>query len=181
MARAPARPVWVFGAGPVGTALVPTLPALGFAVTWVDARRASFPATLPPSVEIRISADPCRLLGDIPQGAFILIMTYSATLDLALAAETLDARRFPFVGMVGSAAMTGDLFSSFVKRRLRLHPSSRATGLDQVPEALFPLLSCRSALALTVADIATGVVLFFIGEVILSRLLYRLRVRAHPY
>jgi CDP-diglyceride synthetase len=94
----------------------------------------------------------------------------------------------PIVGLewkigavVGSAAMAGDLFSSFVKRRLRLPPSSRATGLDQVPESLFPLLSCRSMLALTVADIAVCVVVFFMGELIISRLLYKLRVRSHPY
>lgn len=94
----------------------------------------------------------------------------------------------PFVGLewkigivVASAAMAGDSFSSFVKRRLGLPPSSRATGLDQVPESLFPLLSCRSMLALTIADIAMGVVLFFVGEIVLSRLLYRLRVRGHPY
>jgi CDP-archaeol synthase len=83
--------------------------------------------------------------------------------------------------IVGSAAMAGDLFSSFGKRRLGLSPSSRATGLDQVPESLFPLLACRSILELTVADIAVGVVLFFIGELVLSRLLYRLRLRGHPY
>jgi xanthine dehydrogenase accessory factor len=41
-------------------------------------------------------------------------MTYSATLDLALAAETLDARRFPFVGMVGSAAKR----MRFIKRMI---------------------------------------------------------------
>lgn len=94
----------------------------------------------------------------------------------------------PFVGLewkigivVASAAMAGDSFSSFVKRRLGLPPSSRATGLDQVPESLFPLLSCRSMLALTIADMAMGVVLFFVGEIVLSRLLYRLRVRGHPY
>lgn len=94
----------------------------------------------------------------------------------------------PFVGLewkigivVASAAMAGDSFSSFVKRRLGLPPSSRATGLDQVPESLFPLLSCRSMLALTIADIAMAVVLFFVGEIVLSRLLYRLRVRGHPY
>ena len=51
MAGGAARPVWVFGAGPVGTALVPSLAALGFAVTWVDARRASFPAALPRNVD----------------------------------------------------------------------------------------------------------------------------------
>lgn len=83
--------------------------------------------------------------------------------------------------VVGSAAMAGDLFSSFLKRRLRLPSSSRATGLDQVPESLFPLLSCRSMLALTVADIAVGTVLFFIGALVLSRLFYKLGIRGHPY
>jgi xanthine dehydrogenase accessory factor len=143
MARATARPVWVFGAGPVGTALVPTLPALGFAVTWVDARRATFPPTLPAGVEIRISADPCRLIGDIPDGAFILIMTYSATLDLALAAETLDARRFPFVGMAGSAAKR----MRFIKRMIEagmarqdaaglVCPIGSSTGGSRLPAAV---------------------------------------------
>src|ERR1700756_4700482 len=54
--------------------------------------------------------------------------------------------------LVGSFAMAGDLFSSFCKRRLGLPPSSRASGLDQIPEALFPLLACRNPLSLTIAD-----------------------------
>jgi CDP-diglyceride synthetase len=83
--------------------------------------------------------------------------------------------------LVGSLSMAGDLVSSFVKRRLALRPSSRATGLDQVPEALFPLLACRTALALTAFDIALTVAIFFVGEVALSRLLYWLRIRDRPY
>lgn len=82
---------------------------------------------------------------------------------------------------VGSAAMAGDLVSSFVKRRLNLTPSSRATGLDQIPESLFPLLACRSALALSILDIAAGVAIFFVGEVILSLLLYKVHIRDRPY
>jgi CDP-diglyceride synthetase len=82
---------------------------------------------------------------------------------------------------VGSAAMAGDLFSSFVKRRLNLAPSSRATGLDQIPESLFPLLVCRSALSLSILDIAICVAIFFAGEVILSLLLYRAHIRDRPY
>jgi len=104
---------------------------------------------------------------------------------LSILVTTLFA---PFVGLewrigavVGSAAMAGDLFSSFLKRRLHLPPSSRATGLDQVPEALLPLLFCRSMMPLTVADIVVGVALFFIGELVLSRLLYKLRLRSRPY
>jgi CDP-2,3-bis-(O-geranylgeranyl)-sn-glycerol synthase len=94
----------------------------------------------------------------------------------------------PFIGLdltigaiVASSAMAGDLFSSFVKRRLNLPPSSQALGLDQVPESLFPMLACRDALSLTIADIALGVGLFFIGALILSRLLFRAHLRDEPY
>lgn len=79
------------------------------------------------------------------------------------------------------AAMAGDLLSSFLKRRLNFPPSSRAIGLDQVPESLFPMLACRDALSLTSTDIVLGVAIFLVGELILSRLLYRLRLRDRPY
>jgi hypothetical protein len=90
----------------------------------------------------------------------------------------LDAR---IGAVVAGTAMAGDLLSSFIKRRLDLPPSSRATGLDQIPESLLPLLACRGALSLSAADVAAGVAVFFVGEVILSRLLYRLRLRDRPY
>jgi CDP-diglyceride synthetase len=83
--------------------------------------------------------------------------------------------------LVGSFAMVGDLVSSFSKRRLNLPASSRASGLDQVPEALLPLLACRGPLSLTVADIAVCVAIFFVGEVLLSRLLFALHLRDRPY
>jgi hypothetical protein len=82
---------------------------------------------------------------------------------------------------VGGAAMAGDLFSSFCKRRADLPPSSRATGLDQIPEAFFPLLFCRIWFGLTALDIAVGVAAFFFGEIVLSRLLHHLRLREQPY
>ncbi len=80
-----------------------------------------------------------------------------------------------------AAAMLGDLFSSFVKRRLGKPSSSQALGLDQVPESLFPLLVCWNALGLTLADAAATVALFFAGELLLSRLLYKLNIRDRPY
>ena len=83
--------------------------------------------------------------------------------------------------LVGSLAMAGDLVSSFIKRRLDLPPSSRASGLDQVPESLLPLLACRNLLSLTIADIVVGVVLFSIGDIVFSRVLYAFRLRDRPY
>jgi CDP-diglyceride synthetase len=83
--------------------------------------------------------------------------------------------------MAALAAMAGDLFSSFLKRRLNFAPSSQAIGLDQVPESLFPMLACRGALSLDFTDIVLGVAIFFAGELLLSRLLYRFRLRDRPY
>jgi CDP-2,3-bis-(O-geranylgeranyl)-sn-glycerol synthase len=104
---------------------------------------------------------------------------------VSLLVTTLSA---PVIGLefwigllVAAAAMAGDVLSSFLKRRLGLAPSSRATGLDQVPESLFPLLACRSALSLTAIDVAGGCALFFVGELLLSQLFFRLRLRDRPY
>jgi CDP-2,3-bis-(O-geranylgeranyl)-sn-glycerol synthase len=83
--------------------------------------------------------------------------------------------------VVGLAAMAGDLASSFVKRRIGLPPSSRALGLDQIPESLFPALACKGPLALTIADVILAVALFSVGELILSRLLFKMHIRKEPY
>ena len=83
--------------------------------------------------------------------------------------------------LAGIVAMSGDLFSSFLNRRIHLLSGNKATGLDQIPESLFPLLACRNALALTAVDIVAGVVLFFIGETVLSLLVYKLGLRERPY
>ena len=104
---------------------------------------------------------------------------------LAILATTAAA---PLVGLtwqigilVGSLAMAGDLFSSFVKRRLGRPPSSPVVGLDQIPELLFPLLACVRPLSLTFADVALGVAIFFIAELLVSRLLYAFNLRERPY
>jgi CDP-diglyceride synthetase len=83
--------------------------------------------------------------------------------------------------LVASMAMAGDLFSSFLKRRMNFPTGSKATGLDQVPESLFPLLACRSALQLTALDIVAATSIFFVSELLLSRLLYHFRLRDRPY
>ncbi len=83
--------------------------------------------------------------------------------------------------VVATTAMDGDLLSSFLKGRLGLKPSSRATGLDQIPESLFPLLACRSWLQLSTVDILAGVLIFLIGEIIGSRVLFRLHLRDRPH
>jgi hypothetical protein len=83
--------------------------------------------------------------------------------------------------LIGGGAMAGDLFSSFCKRRMRLPSSSKALGLDQIPESLFPLILCRRTLSLTAIDIVLIVAGFFVGELALSQVLYKIRLRDQPY
>ena len=81
----------------------------------------------------------------------------------------------------GTLAMLGDLTSSFIKRRLGYQPSSMALGIDQIPESLFPLLGIKLWLTLSFSQIAGIVFAFFGLELILSRLLFWLRIRKRPY
>lgn len=86
------------------------------------------------------------------------------------------------LGLIFAAAsISGDLASSFIKRRLGYPPSSRALGLDQLPESILPLLFCWQALGLDITTAVIIVGLFFAGELVLSRLLFRLNIRDRPY
>ena len=83
--------------------------------------------------------------------------------------------------VVAIAAMAGDLLSSFSKRRLGMSSGGMALGIDQIPESLLPFLAVRNELDLSATDIAAGVAVFFVGELVISRILYRFGLREHPY
>ncbi len=112
----------------------------------------------------------------------------SKTLRGIVAALGITTLAAPLLGLdaevgalVAVSAMAGDLLSSFIKRRLGLAPSSQAIGLDQIPESLLAFLACRLELSLGYGDVVIGTLAFFGGELVLSRILYELRVRDEPY
>ena len=82
--------------------------------------------------------------------------------------------------IVGFFAMLGDLQSSFIKRRLGIASSKMALGLDQIPESILPLLAVKSYLELTWGDISVIMGAFFILELILSYLFFRLYLKPAP-
>ncbi|GAA3863689.1 xanthine dehydrogenase accessory protein XdhC [Celeribacter arenosi] len=100
---APARrPLWVWGAGHVGRAIVGTLaPLPDFAITWVDTGAERFPDALPEGVDILYDAAPETLMRYAPENAEHLIVTFSHTLDLALCHGAL-LRGFASAGLIGS-------------------------------------------------------------------------------
>ena len=98
------HPVWLFGAGHVGRALMLALAPLPFEVTWIDERDGVFPAAVPTNVQALRSADAAAEVARAPADTSIVVMTHHHPLDLAIVHAALAAERFGYVGLIGSAS-----------------------------------------------------------------------------
>ncbi|MCH8499139.1 MAG: CDP-archaeol synthase [Marinobacter sp.] len=83
--------------------------------------------------------------------------------------------------LVGVAAMVGDLTSSFIKRRLGIRSSGKATGLDQMPEALLPGLLCVAWFGVDGVFVLALVLSFMVLDMLVSPLLHRWGIRRQPH
>ncbi|MEM6372227.1 MAG: xanthine dehydrogenase accessory protein XdhC [Pseudomonadota bacterium] len=101
--RLPDRPLWIWGAGHVGRALVDVFHSVpGIAITWVDTGPDRFPAQVPDGVDVVPAQEPVLLVPHAPADADHLVLTYSHDLDLALCHALLQ-RGFASAGLIGSA------------------------------------------------------------------------------
>lgn len=67
-------------------------------------------------------------------------------------------------------SLAADAASSFVKRRLRLAPGAEIPALDQLPEALLPLLVLAKPLGISVAAASAVAIVFLCLDVATVRL-----------
>lgn len=99
-------PLWLYGAGHVGSALVRVLADLPFAVTWVDSREALLQEAATglgrPGLTALWDEDPAELAATAPADAWHLVMTHSHEQDLRICEALLKAGRFGFLGLIGS-------------------------------------------------------------------------------
>jgi CDP-2,3-bis-(O-geranylgeranyl)-sn-glycerol synthase len=88
------------------------------------------------------------------------------------AAFGLDA----FVGAgIGAAALAGDALSSALKRRLQFPPGSEVLGVDQLPEALLPLVIFSGPLGLELWEGPVLAAVFTILDILATPLRHRRR------
>lgn len=100
---APARlPLWLYGAGHVGRAVVRVAEGLPLALTWIDTQAERFPDPLQSHVTPLVAAEPGRAVRHAPDAAVHLVMTYSHALDLDICHAVLS-RPFGHLGLIGSA------------------------------------------------------------------------------
>lgn len=97
-----ARPLWIWGAGHVGRALVSVFaPLPDFDITWVDVAADRFPAEIPRHVTQLPAANPAQVMRHAPKNAEHLVLTYSHALDLELCHQLLS-HGFDYAGLIGS-------------------------------------------------------------------------------
>ena len=83
--------------------------------------------------------------------------------------------------LIGTLAMAGDAMASFAKRRLGVPPSGKSFGLDQLPEALLPLLVLHEPLGLPWPVVMGVTLAFVLLEPPAARLAHRFGWRETPY
>jgi xanthine dehydrogenase accessory factor len=100
----PDTPLWLFGAGHIGKALVKVMADLPFRITWVDSREAMFPTTLPDNVKSLFSDSPADEVEDAPPGTYFLILTHSHDIDYEICRAILKRDDFIWAGLIGSTS-----------------------------------------------------------------------------
>lgn len=127
--RPQATPLWLFGAGHVGNALVRVLGGLPFRVTWVDGREGVFPPSMPDNVYILRSDVPESEVPGAPAGAFYLVLTHSHDLDYEIVRAILR-RDFAWAGLIGSETKA---------RRFRQRLAAQGTAGDRIARLVSPI------------------------------------------
>ena len=100
--RARQVPLFLYGAGHVGRAVVQALTGLAFDIHWVDTAPERFPGLKTGAVECISAADPSVIAAAAPANAFHVVMTYSHPMDLAICHAVLEKNDFAYLGLIGS-------------------------------------------------------------------------------
>lgn len=122
------RPILIYGAGHVGTALARALAPLPFAVRWIDARLDAFPADVPAGVETVATPLPEAEAETAPADALHVVLTHSHALDMEIVGAIMARGDFAYCGLIGSATK-----KALFLRRLRERG---------IPEARLARLTC---------------------------------------
>lgn len=98
-----ARPLFIYGAGHVGRAIVKIAADLDVEIYWVDTHAERFPDATHSNVHHVVARDPAVVAEAAPAGALHVVLTYSHAMDLAICHALLLQGEFAFLGLIGSA------------------------------------------------------------------------------
>ena len=95
-------PLFIYGAGHVGRAVVPRLHGLDFDVFLVDVAASRFPENVDNAASHVVAKQPEIIAARAPADAAHLVMTHDHALDEAICFAILSRGKFGFLGLIGS-------------------------------------------------------------------------------
>ncbi|MEM8981922.1 MAG: xanthine dehydrogenase accessory protein XdhC [Pseudomonadota bacterium] len=123
----------IFGAGHVGTAVGDALRLLPATSCVIDTRPEQINRVRARGISTKLTDNPLTALDRLPDGADIVVMTHDHGLDYRLIEKALAARRFGYVGLIGSRS-----------KRRRFEKRLRQAGLT---DANLAALTCPIGIA----------------------------------
>jgi CDP-diglyceride synthetase len=136
-----------------------------WALAWLCRGRCAAPLDL----GLRL-ADGARLLGDHKTWRGLAGSVVACA--LVASALRLDWRIGAAFGVI---SLSGDAIASCLKRRVALPPGSEVAGLDQLPEALLPLIVLAGPLRLGALQVIVVAGSFTVLDLLFTRLRHRSR------
>jgi len=133
-------PLWIFGAGHVGQALIRLLSPLDlFDIAWVDSRPGLLPSGLPDCVTTQACAAPTDLVDTAPPGTHYVVLTHDHALDYELCRLILARADAGWLGLIGSASKSARFRSRLLRdgiSRERLSALNCPIGIDGIASKL---------------------------------------------
>jgi len=114
-------PLYLFGAGHVGSALMLALEPLPFGVSCYDNRSQKTTAN------VSMLSNPAEIISTAPGNACFLVMTHDHSLDYRLVSAVLNRNDFAYLGLIGSKTKRARFVSRLKKDGFTTEQLSRLT------------------------------------------------------
>ena len=147
------RPLYIFGAGHVGQALVRLLSDLAmFDILWVDTRAGMLPEDLPANVRALVCDAPAQFARDAASGTRFVVMSHDHGLDYEICRAVLQRQDSYWLGLIGSVSKS----ARFRSRLLR----------DGLPAAALSQLHCPIGVPLISSKLPTAVAIAIAAQLL---------------
>ena len=128
-------PLFIYGAGHVGRALVKIIDNMDFDIHWVDIDEKRFPEGSTFNFSKVIALDPTLIASHAPSNAYHVIITHSHPLDEAICFALLSKDQFRFCGLIGSKTKNARFRSRLSKMGIKDEQLKKLTcpiGINEI-------------------------------------------------
>ena len=128
-------PLFIYGAGHVGRALVKIIEHTDFDIHWIDIDEKRFPEGSTSTFSKVIALDPALIASHAPSNAYHVIITHSHPLDEAICFALLSKDQFRFCGLIGSKTKNSRFRSRLSKMGIKDEQLKKLTcpiGIDEI-------------------------------------------------